>query len=133
MICNPPYISLLFPYTTLFRSDFSLGLQTSLSYKRFTLNAHVDWRSGGDFVSQTYRYAESDLRGDRFFDNVLQYDGDAETLPQYLKDNADEYVKGIRLVGGPTQELGGMEHTEGGITRSEERRVGKYCGNQKKT
>lgn len=99
-----------------FNPDFSLGLQTSLSYKRFTLNAHIDWRSGGDFVSQTYRYAESDLHGDRFFENVLMYDGDQETLPQYLKDNADEYVKGIRLVGGPTKELGGLEHTEGGIT-----------------
>jgi len=99
-----------------FNPKFSMGLQTSLSYKGFTLTASFDWRNGGDFISQTYRYTESDLHSQRFLDNTIKYFGPQANLPQYLMDNADKYIKGIHVVGGPTQALGGFEHTEGGIT-----------------
>ena len=99
-----------------FNPKFSMGLQTSLSYKGFTLTASFDWRNGGDFISQTYRYTESDLHSQRFLDNTIKYFGPQANLPQFLMDNADKYIKGIHVVGGPTQALGGFEHTEGGIT-----------------
>jgi hypothetical protein len=50
-------------------------MQTSLSYKGFSLNMTFDWRSGGDFVSQTYRYGESDLKSQRFLDNLINPNG----------------------------------------------------------
>lgn len=100
-----------------FNPKFTMGLQTNLSYKGFTFSASLDWRNGGDFLSQTYRYTESDLHSQRFLDNTVKYFGDLSQLPQYLKDNAAKYItNGIHIVGGPTKELGGFEHTEGGIT-----------------
>lgn len=100
-----------------FNPKFTMGLQTSLSFKGFTLTASVDWRNGGDFFSQTYRYTESDLHSQRFLDQTIKFTGSQKDLPQYLKDNADKFIKdGINIVGGPTAEYGGFEHTEGGIT-----------------
>lgn len=100
-----------------FNSKFTMGLQTTLTYKAFTLTASVDWRNGGDFISQTYRYTESDLHSQRFLDNTIKYNGPKDGLPQYLKDNAAKFITdGINIVGGPTEELGGFQHTEGGIT-----------------
>ena len=100
-----------------FNPDFTLGMQTTLTYKGFSLSASFDWRQGGQFVSQTYRYGESDLHSQRFLDNTIKFNGPQEDLPQYLKDHADEMIKnGIHIVGGPTAEYGGFEHTEGGIT-----------------
>lgn len=36
-----------------YNPDFVMGLQSSLSYKNFTLNLTFDWRSGGQYMSQT--------------------------------------------------------------------------------
>jgi hypothetical protein len=100
-----------------FNPKFTMGLQTSISYKGFTLTASLDWRNGGQFISQTYRYTESDLHSQRFLDNTIKYFGAKADLPQYLKDHAaQDITDGINIVGGPTKELGGFEHTEGGIT-----------------
>lgn len=55
-----------------FNPDFILGMQTSLNYKNWSLNLTFDWRQGGDFISQTYRFAEeaglSQFQYDRTFD-----------------------------------------------------------------
>lgn len=100
-----------------FNPKFTMGLQTSVSYKGFTLSASFDWRNGGDFISQTYRYTESDLHSQRFLDNTIKYSGPQTELPQYLKDHAaTDITGGIHIVGGPTKALGGFAHTEGGIT-----------------
>lgn len=100
-----------------FNPKFTMGLQTSLSYKGFTLTASVDWRNGGQFISQTYRYTESDLHSQRFLDNTIKLNNLKDGIPQYLKDHASQYITdGINIVGGPTKELGGFEHDEGGIT-----------------
>ena len=100
-----------------FNPKFTMGLQTSLSYKRVSLTASLDWRNGGQFISQTYRYTESDLHSERFLQNTIKYFGDQAGLPQFLKDHASEYITdGVNIVGGPTKELGGFTHTEGGIT-----------------
>jgi TonB-linked SusC/RagA family outer membrane protein len=104
-----------------FNPDFILGGQVSLAYKAFSLNMSFDWRSGGDFVSQTYRYGESDLKTKRFLDNLINPNGlSGDALAQYLKDNEDELIKvngnKFNIVGGPTSEYGGFPFTYGGNT-----------------
>ena len=95
-----------------YNPDFLVGLQTSLSYKRFTLNLSFDWRQGGEFVSQTYRYSESDLKSQRFLDQLINPNGlDGDALRDYLVANADELIKvtdKFNIVGGPTSEYGGF-------------------------
>src|SRR5690606_20719306 len=71
-----------------FNPDFMMGMQTSLSYKAFTLNLAFDWRSGGDFVSQTYRYGESDLSSQRWLDLLIHPGGrSGDELRDYLVNN----------------------------------------------
>ena len=102
-----------------FNPDFILGLQTSLTYKNWSLNMTFDWRNGGDFVSQTYRYGESDLKSQRFLDNLINpgnLTGDA--LRNYLVANQETMIKvngnQFHIVGGPTKEYGGYPFEYGG-------------------
>ncbi|WP_337042323.1 SusC/RagA family TonB-linked outer membrane protein [Emticicia sp. 17c] len=102
-----------------FNPDFIMGLQASLSYKNFSLNMTFDWRQGGDFVSQTYRYSESDLKSQRFLDNLINPNGlTGDALRNYLIDNNLVVVNGNRfnIVGGPTAEYGGFPFQYGGKT-----------------
>nr|WP_295930773.1 SusC/RagA family TonB-linked outer membrane protein [uncultured Dyadobacter sp.] len=102
-----------------FNPDFIMGLQTSLSYKGFSLNMSFDWRQGGDFVSQTYRYGESDLKSQRFLDNLINPNGmTGDQLRSYLIDNNKVAVQGnkFNIVGGPTKEYGGYPFEYGGNT-----------------
>ncbi|MFT7248205.1 MAG: TonB-linked SusC/RagA family outer membrane protein [Arcticibacterium sp.] len=104
-----------------FNPDFILGLQTSLTYKKMSLNMTFDWRSGGDFVSQTYRYAESDLKSQRFLDNLIHPNGlTGEALRNYLVANQDDMIRvngnNFHIVGGPTEEYGGYPFEYGGNT-----------------
>jgi TonB-linked SusC/RagA family outer membrane protein len=102
-----------------FNPDFILGMQTSLSYKGFSLNATFDWRNGGDFVSQTYRYGESDLKSQRFLDNLINPNGmTGDQLRNYLVNNDKVVIKGnqFNIVGGPTAEYGGFPFEYGGNT-----------------
>jgi TonB-linked SusC/RagA family outer membrane protein len=102
-----------------FNPDFTLGIQTTLSYKKWTVSASFDWRKGGQFVSQTLRYGESDLHTQRWIDRVVNTNGISD-IPAFLKANADKYLSPdgdfYVVVGGPTKETGGLQHTEGGIT-----------------
>lgn len=102
-----------------FNPDFTMGLQTSLSYKGFSLNMSFDWRHGGDFVSQTYRYGESDLKSQRFLDNLINPNGmTGDQLRNYLVDNNKVVIEGnkFNIVGGPTKEYGGFPFEYGGNT-----------------
>ncbi len=102
-----------------FNPDFILGFQTSLTYKNFSLNATFDWRQGGDFVSQTYRYGESDLKSQRFLDNLINPNGlTGDALRNYLIENDLVRVTGnkFNIVGGPTAEYGGYPFEYGGNT-----------------
>ncbi|WP_231962617.1 SusC/RagA family TonB-linked outer membrane protein [Aquirufa nivalisilvae] len=105
-----------------FNPDFILGLQTSLSYKNFSLNMTFDWRNGGDFVSQTYRYSESDLKSQRFLDNLINPNGlTGDALRNYLVANEDKFIRINKngyfpIVGGPTAEYGGYPFEYGGKT-----------------
>ncbi|MCB0687604.1 MAG: SusC/RagA family TonB-linked outer membrane protein, partial [Saprospiraceae bacterium] len=39
-----------------YNPDFVLGWQNTIQYRNFALRFTVDWRKGGEFISQTYRY-----------------------------------------------------------------------------
>ncbi|SOE21072.1 TonB-linked outer membrane protein, SusC/RagA family [Spirosomataceae bacterium TFI 002] len=104
-----------------FNADFILGMQTSLNYKRFSLNMTFDWRNGGDFISQTYRYGESDLKSQRFLDNLINPNGlSGDALRDYLVANEDDLIRvngnNFHIVGGPTAEYGGYPFEYGGNT-----------------
>lgn len=103
-----------------FNPDFNIGMTTSVSFKNWSLSMNFDWRKGGQFVSQTHRYGESDMHTQRWLDKLhnLNEVGD---LPTYLQENADQFLSPDSdefyvLVGGPKAEEGGFPVDDGGIT-----------------
>lgn len=99
-----------------FNPDFTLGMSTGLRYKNFRLNAVFDWRQGGDFVSQTYRYGESDFSTQRQLDNVINPKEIDGSISDYLKANADKIiVNNTPVVGGPIPAWGGYEIVYDGL------------------
>lgn len=102
-----------------FNPDFILGMQTGLSYKRFVLNASFDWRQGGEFMSFTYRYGESDWKSQRQLDDLIPgglYSEDE--LAALLKSDPEKYIipspGNFPRVGGHTAETGGFYIDENG-------------------
>lgn len=102
-----------------YNPDFMLGLQTQVSYKNWSLAMSFDWRSGGQFVSQTHRYYESDLQTERWIDKLYDL-SDVDDIPAYILANEKEFLSPegefYPLVGGPTADLGGFPLTNGGVT-----------------
>lgn len=105
-----------------YNPDFIAGLQTSLSYKNFTLNLTFDWRYGGQYVSQTSRYLSESVMTQTWLDQLV-HPGDLGGAPsQELRDwvvaNEDELLLGdnLRPVGGPTPEFGGFPENFSGVT-----------------
>lgn len=102
-----------------FNPDFILGMTTSISYKNWSLSMNLDWRKGGQFVSQTHRYGESDMHTQRWLDRLHNFN-DVGDIPTYLRENAEQYLSEdgefYVLVGGPTAEDGGFPVDDGGIT-----------------
>lgn len=101
-----------------FNPDFLLGMQTSLTYGKFTLNASFDWRQGGEFVSYTYRYGESDWKSQRQIDLLIPGGNMSEAeLIAFLKSNPGEniipQVGKYPRVGGHTAETGGFPLDDG--------------------
>jgi len=98
-----------------YNPDFIMGLQTSLTYKNFTLSMTFDWRSGGQYVSQTWRYlTESVISNTWLKQLVVPPSGMGGQPSQGLRDwvvsNADRliYTNNPRPVGGPTKDYGGF-------------------------
>jgi hypothetical protein len=94
-----------------------MGLQTSLSWKNLSLNMTFDWRCGGQYVSQTYRYLTEDMATNHWFEHLVYpgvYDpnnpGPSQELRDWVVANADKLIYPDRLypVGGPTPEYGGF-------------------------
>jgi len=96
-----------------YNPDFQLGMLTSLKFKNWNLSMLFDWRKGGQFVSQTYRYYESDLQGDRWLERTHDLSGVGD-IPAYILANQDQYLsengESLQIVGGPTAELGGFPY-----------------------
>ncbi|MFD2788757.1 TonB-dependent receptor P3 [Arenibacter antarcticus] len=102
-----------------FNPDFTLGMTTSASYKNWSISMNFDWRKGGQFISQTHRYGESDMHTQRWLDKMHNF-SDVGDLPTYLKNNEGKYLSEngefYVLVGGATANTGGYPVSEGGIT-----------------
>jgi len=99
-----------------FNPNFTLGWQTSVSYKRVKLSLNFDWRNGGQFTSQTYRYSESNKRTARYFRDAVtdprsisSNSGLGSELRDAIYNNPEKYILGLQQMGGPTQDMGGYE------------------------
>lgn len=105
-----------------YNPDFIMGLQSSLSYKNFTLSMTFDWRSGGQYVSQTSHYFNENVITQTWLDELV-HPGDLGGAPsQELRDwvvaNEDQLLLSdyLRPVGGPTPEYGGFPESFSGVT-----------------
>ncbi|WP_282160467.1 SusC/RagA family TonB-linked outer membrane protein [Ulvibacterium marinum] len=100
-----------------YNPDFIMGLQSSLRFKNFTLNMTFDWRSGGQYMSQTSRYMVEDGYGQQLLDNIVN-PGIPDVGPemrQWVLDRADQLLlaESFPRVGG-TPGNGGLPETLGG-------------------
>ncbi len=100
-----------------YNPDFIMGLQSRLSYKNFTLNMTFDWRSGGQYMSQTARYLADDGYSNRTL-NSLVNPGISEPGPelkQWVLDHADEFIFGENFlsIGGTPGDGGFPEKLSG--------------------
>jgi TonB-linked SusC/RagA family outer membrane protein len=106
--------------------DFTLGFQTNLSIKRFTISASLDWRQGGEYYSESMKRLTRDGRQDSWykgdgsstFSGILSnnsFKGDNDALAAEIKGNPDRYnaMDGLTYVGGRTAELGGFSYGGG--------------------
>ncbi|MCH7415261.1 SusC/RagA family TonB-linked outer membrane protein [Belliella sp. R4-6] len=96
-----------------FNPDAIIGLQTSLKYKRWTLDANFDLRLGGDFMSFTYRYGESDWKSKRQMDLLIPgglYS--QEELIALLKSDPDRFIIPSN---GNFPRVGGYDSYAGGL------------------
>ena len=100
-----------------YNSNVLIGLQTSLTYKRFALSMTFDWRIGGQFVSQTYRYMAEDANSENWIRKAINPDGrTGKELRDWLVANQDKYIRnGFHVVGGPAKDMGGYPETWSGI------------------
>lgn len=92
-----------------FNPKFLMGLQTSVSYKNWSLSFSLDWRNGGDFVSQTYRYGTEDGRSAVQFAQLFNAGSmEGKELRDYLVAHADQLIKvtgrNFPRIGWPTPE-----------------------------
>lgn len=101
-----------------YNPNFIAGMQSTLSYKGFTLNMTFDWRSGGQYISQTFRYTTEDANSQIWLDQAINPEGrTGQELRDWLVANEDKYIKnGFHIVGGPTLDYGAFPENFSGIT-----------------
>ncbi len=105
-----------------YNPDFIIGLQSTLNFKNFTLNMTFDWRYGGQYVSQTYRYFAEKLLTQTWLDELIHPGdlggGPSKALQDWVIVNKDKLLLSDRLrpVGGPTPEHGGFAESLSGNT-----------------
>lgn len=102
-----------------FNPDFQMGMQSTLKINRFIIAASFDWRQGGEFMSFTYRYGESDWKSQRQLDNLIPgslYESDE--LIAMMKADPEQYIipgpGNYPRVGGHTAATGGYYVDENG-------------------
>jgi len=105
-----------------YNPDFIMGLQSALSFKNFTLAMTFDWRSGGQYVSQTYHYMTENVSTQTWLDELV-HPGDlgggaSQALRDWVVENEDQLLLGdnLRPVGGPTPDYGGFPESFSGVT-----------------
>jgi len=87
-----------------FNPDFMLGILPSIKYKNFRVFANFDWRSGGEFYSQTMMFAKNDGKVAGYYGGE-SYDLNGDIVQQ-IKDNPDKFID--KWVGGRDSEYGGF-------------------------
>ena len=92
-----------------FNPKFIMGMQNSVSYKNWRLAFTLDWRNGGDFVSQTYRYGMSNGQTSLALDRLIDAGGrEGKELRDWLVENQETMIKingnVFPMVGYPTPE-----------------------------
>ena len=108
------------PHVGNFTNDFFMGLNTSVSYKAFTLSASFDWRQGGDYFSESMKrsarsgkiekWERSNGQTTSTFQGVLganDYNGLSDELANEIRNNP-KYRDYDVWVGGRNEELGGF-------------------------
>jgi TonB-linked SusC/RagA family outer membrane protein len=100
-----------------YNPNFIMGLQNSITYKGFSLNLVIDWRNGGQFISQTQRYMAEDGFSQIWLNSMINPGGrDGKELRDWLVANEDKYIRnGFHVVGGPTTEYGGFRENYSGV------------------
>ncbi len=103
-----------------YNPDFIMGFQSHLSFKNFVLNMTLEWRSGGQYMSQTNRYFSESVQTQLWLDRLVHPGdlGPGQELRDWIIANADKYLftEDLRPVGGPTPEYGGFPETFSGTT-----------------
>ena len=102
-----------------FMNDFFMGLNTSVSYKGFTLSASFDWRQGGDFFSESMKRMARSGKIEKWmrstgittstFEGILganSYGGLSDALANEIKSDP-RYMDDV-WVGGRNEALGGF-------------------------
>jgi TonB-linked SusC/RagA family outer membrane protein len=100
-----------------YNPKFIMGLQSSLSWKSFSLNMTFDWRNGGQFISQTQRYSAEDGNSKLWLENTINPGGrTGKELRDWLVANEETMIKnGFHVIGGPTTEYGGFRENYSGV------------------
>lgn len=88
-----------------YNPDFIMGISPNIQYKNFSLTAVFDWRSGGDFYSETLRQGKNDGRFPESINGSVDYDPNVDIVQQ-IKDNPDKFSHD--WVGGRDAEYGGF-------------------------
>jgi hypothetical protein len=100
-----------------YNPNFIMGLQNAVTFKGFSLNFTIDWRNGGQFISQTQRYMAEDGYSQIWLDNMINPGGrTGQELRDWLVANEDKFIKnGFHVIGGPTAEYGGFRENYSGV------------------
>lgn len=105
-----------------YNPDFVMGLQSSLSFKQFTLDLTFDWRSGGQFNSGTNRRITDGLANPKWRDDMVDttpgggVPGDA--LRDWVVANEDDFIlnDNVAPIGGTNPGNGGLPESFSGTT-----------------
>jgi hypothetical protein len=100
-----------------YNPNFIMGVQSALTYKGFALNFTIDWRNGGQFISQTERTMNEAVNSQRWLDNLINPGNrTGQELRDWLVANQETLIKnGFHTVGGPTKEYGGFLESVGPV------------------
>ena len=88
-----------------YNPDFIMGISPNIRYKDFSLTAVFDWRSGGEFYSETLRQGKNDGRFPESINGATDYDPNID-IAQQIRENPGKYIN--QWVGGRDGEHGGF-------------------------
>lgn len=98
-----------------YNPDFIMGMMSTVAYKNISLSMTFDWRSGGQYVSQTWRYLTEGVVSKTWLNELVKPpkglgEQPSTALRDWVVANADAliYTDNPRPVGGPTKEYGGF-------------------------